>query len=190
MFTFAISFLMLALMAVIALAALPDGKIVRNIRLNRQSFGPGREADLLKIATPEQLQQWQEQGLISGDWGVNSDPADSTATAAGQSTPDELEPVAAQISSSLGFARNGNESPLQFLNRFSEEAAAVGEELNARERAASEAHKNAVQERDAAVAERDAARAEAEKLRAGAEEAEALKARVAELEAQAAKPKK
>ena len=81
------------------------------IRLNGRKFVKGNEAELRAVATPEQLAQWDAQGLLEGDWETGE-----ASPSLGEAT---LETIAARINSGLGVDRLPTESPLQFLDRFS-----------------------------------------------------------------------
>jgi len=192
MFTTLCSFLLFALVAALALALAPDGKITGSIREGGRAFRAGQESDLLKIATPEQLARWKKQGLIAGNWGVEAETTGSGSGTSDQSTPPELEPIAAQISSSLGITRNSDETSVQFLTRFANTATEVAEELSDRERAASEATQrletarqelDTLQSRyDSLVTNAGAVERERDTLRT---EVETLRGRLAELDAAA-----
>lgn len=86
---------------------------------------------------------------------------------------DPLEPIASRLSASFGAARHSGETPLQFLERFADEARDKADEAEQRLKARLDeqarqfdaAYGQLQGERDQVVAERDQAFAENDKLR-------------------------
>lgn len=45
-------------------------EIKNDVRLNGESYGPGREEDLLPLLSPQQITRLTDKGAIEGDWGI------------------------------------------------------------------------------------------------------------------------